>query len=284
MIGEDSVALISFRAGRMLQKGTSVTPDSRKGEVTLFETDEGLYRLIWKDRDTDQIDLDLFILPGEVTYSKIPRNGRIYLLKFKESNQRHFFWMQESSEDKDAQYEAALNRYLDPPADAAEMTDAPTLPVSTPVSVPPTPPSTPAQPILPTSPSSFPGPVRLENLQSVLSNLGLPLGSQTQPDPPDLGYITSPEAVAPILSSPDVIEQLKPLLPTDRLYNTGEDIASILRSPQFQQSVDSFAHALQTDQLAMLLVHLNLDPSIIPTCSSGVEAFLLAIQQKYQKK
>jgi len=38
MIGEDSVAVLSFRAGRMLQKGTSVAPDSRKGEVTLYQT------------------------------------------------------------------------------------------------------------------------------------------------------------------------------------------------------------------------------------------------------
>eukprot|EP01102_Stenamoeba_stenopodia_P007339 TRINITY_DN2056_c0_g1_i1.p1 TRINITY_DN2056_c0_g1~~TRINITY_DN2056_c0_g1_i1.p1 ORF type:complete len:177 (+),score=34.49 TRINITY_DN2056_c0_g1_i1:42-572(+) len=170
-----------------------------------------------------------------------------------------------------------INRYLDPVADT-EMTEAPTLPAATPLTAPtPTPAPASAQ-------STAPGPVRLENLQNVLSSLGLPLGTATQPDPPDLGFITSPEAVAPILNNPEVIEQLKPLLPTDRAYNTAEDIASILRSPQFQQSVDSFAHALQTDQLAMLLVHLNLDPSIIATCSSGVEAFLLAILQKHQKK
>jgi hypothetical protein len=48
------------------------------------------------------IDDDLILFPEEAEFKKIPNvKGRIYMLEFKSSNKKLFYWMQEPTEDHD---------------------------------------------------------------------------------------------------------------------------------------------------------------------------------------
>ena len=46
---------------------------------------------------------DLIIFPDDVEFKAVPActTGRVFVLKFKTSNKRMFFWMQEPKADKD---------------------------------------------------------------------------------------------------------------------------------------------------------------------------------------
>lgn len=46
---------------------------------------------------------DLIIFPGDAEFKRVTQcnTGRVYILKFKDSARKYFYWMQEPSEDKD---------------------------------------------------------------------------------------------------------------------------------------------------------------------------------------
>lgn len=48
--------LVEFRAGKMTLKGSTVTPDKRKGTVYIQQTDDSLIHFCWKDRTTGNVD------------------------------------------------------------------------------------------------------------------------------------------------------------------------------------------------------------------------------------
>ncbi|XP_065651953.1 proteasomal ubiquitin receptor ADRM1-B isoform X2 [Hydra vulgaris] len=95
--------LVSFRAGKMNLKGTTVTADKRKGLVYVYQSDDSLMHFCWKDRTTGTLEDDLIIFPDDVEFKRVNecKTGRVYVLKFKSSTRKFFFWMQEPKEDKD---------------------------------------------------------------------------------------------------------------------------------------------------------------------------------------
>jgi hypothetical protein len=54
--GSSSKYLVEFRAGKMTMKGSTVTPDKRKGQVYIQQTDDSLIHFCWKDRTTGNVD------------------------------------------------------------------------------------------------------------------------------------------------------------------------------------------------------------------------------------
>ena len=62
--------------------------------------------LQWKDRTTGTVEDDLIIFPDDVEFKAVPActTGRVFVLKFKTSNKRMFFWMQEPKTDKDEEF------------------------------------------------------------------------------------------------------------------------------------------------------------------------------------
>ena len=112
-----------------------VSPDKRKGMLTVlqvyicllsidiylvcFQSDDQLMHLQWKDRTTSTIEDDLIIFPDDVEFKAVPActTGRVFVLKFKTSNKRMFFWMQEPKSDKDEELCKKVNDNLNnPPA------------------------------------------------------------------------------------------------------------------------------------------------------------------------
>lgn len=80
------------------------------GYIYLHEDDEQLLHLCWRPRDAplDQPELDLLMFPTDCTFTPLgtdsdspsskKTNGRIYVLKFGSSSQRHLFWLQSKSQ------------------------------------------------------------------------------------------------------------------------------------------------------------------------------------------
>ena len=57
---------------------------------------------------------DLIIFPDDVEFKAVPActTGRVFVLKFKTSNKRMFFWMQEPKADKDEEFCKKVNENL----------------------------------------------------------------------------------------------------------------------------------------------------------------------------
>ncbi|KAK8733642.1 hypothetical protein OTU49_006403 [Cherax quadricarinatus] len=115
--------LVEFRAGKMYMKGQMVHPDKRKGLVYLYQADDSLMHFCWKDRGTGTVEEDLIIFPDDCEYKRVAQctTGRVYVLKFKSSSRRLFFWMQEPKTDKDDEQSRKVNELLNnPPAPGSQ--------------------------------------------------------------------------------------------------------------------------------------------------------------------
>jgi len=312
--------LVEFRAGRMRQRGKTVSPVTNKGSIQIVQgQDDGLVHFLWKDRTTGQVESDLTIFPGEATWKRVKQctTGRVYILEFKGQDRRLFFWMQEPSEEKDEEYTSKVNQYLNnPPAPEAgaggggghgfgDIDQNQLLAMMG--GAPPTrraPPSTAgAQPTAAPStaggagaggaagagagagagaagaaPRAVPsGQISNEQLQNILSGLGVEAGSaQSQPDA-SLPTLMNAEDILPLLNDPQVQERLLPLLPEGT--RSREELQELLRSPQFQQAVSQFNSALQSGQLNQLMPLLGL-PATGGGGQGGVDGLLRAVQER----
>ncbi|KAL7985637.1 hypothetical protein Chor_004207 [Crotalus horridus] len=115
--GSSSKYLVEFRAGKMSLKGSTVTPDKRKGLVYIQQTDDSLIHFCWKDRTSGNVEDDLIIFPDDCEFKRVPQctTGRVFVLKFKAGSKRLFFWMQEPKTEKDEEHCRKVNEYLNNP-------------------------------------------------------------------------------------------------------------------------------------------------------------------------
>eukprot|EP00096_Caligus_rogercresseyi_P008623 TRINITY_DN2782_c0_g1_i3.p1 TRINITY_DN2782_c0_g1~~TRINITY_DN2782_c0_g1_i3.p1 ORF type:complete len:370 (-),score=180.80 TRINITY_DN2782_c0_g1_i3:1682-2791(-) len=116
--GSGPKPLVEFRAGKMTMKGNMVHPDKRKGLVYIEQGEDQLMRFKWKDRVSGSVEDDLIIFPDDIEFKKVPActTGRVYLLKFKASSRKIFYWMQEPKSDRDEELAKKVNDYLNNPS------------------------------------------------------------------------------------------------------------------------------------------------------------------------
>ncbi|XP_063408115.1 proteasomal ubiquitin receptor ADRM1-like isoform X9 [Mytilus trossulus] len=109
--------LVEFRCGKMFMKEKMVHPDKRKGLLYVYQAEDSLMHFCWKDRGTGTIEDDLIIFPDDIEFKHVTQctTGRVYVLKFKTSSRKFFFWMQEPKNDKDEEYRKKVNEYLNNP-------------------------------------------------------------------------------------------------------------------------------------------------------------------------
>ncbi|MEQ2165112.1 hypothetical protein GOODEAATRI_013656 [Goodea atripinnis] len=208
--GSSSKYLVEFRAGKMTMKGSTVTPDKRKGQVYIQQTDDSLIHFCWKDRTTGNVDDDLIIFPDDCEFKRVNQctTGRVYVLKFKAGSKRLFFWMQVRS------WEGGLQSLLGNMSHNQLM-----------------------QLIGPTGlggiDSCFSSP--FQSVYGRHTNLHL-CGQPARLLPVDLASVLTPEVMAPILANPEVQQRLMPYLPSgESLPQSSEELHNTLSSPQFQQ-------------------------------------------------
>jgi len=350
--------LVEFKAGKMSLKGKMVHADTRKGMVYVYQSDDGLMHFCWKDRTSGSVEEDLIIFPDDCEYRAIPQctDGRAFVLKFKSTARRLFFWMQESSTAKDEEYVRKINDLLNnPPAlgsqssgrsigassaqallsgdlrdsdlhslignisqqqllqilgsgvpsmmgggsttttggtrsttTTSSSTTAASTTAST-ITASATATSTPAAPSTTTTsstasaktPSSTPrAPIQLKDLQNILSGMG---STDATPAPEvDLSLGLTSEALQPLLSDPAFVAALAPHLPAaDPPLPPAQQLQGTVASPQFQQAVGLFSHALGTGQLGPLVAQFGLgDAAVAAANSADMEAFVKALESK----
>uniref|UniRef100_A0A7E4VT73 Proteasomal ubiquitin receptor ADRM1 homolog n=1 Tax=Panagrellus redivivus TaxID=6233 RepID=A0A7E4VT73_PANRE len=116
--------LFEFRAGQArLEPGSTpekrkVVSDKTKGLVYIKQSQDQLMHFYWKNRETNQTDLDLIIFPGDTEFLKVKEcpDGRLFMLKFKNtSDERRLFWLQDPSKDRDDEIHRKTNDLLNNP-------------------------------------------------------------------------------------------------------------------------------------------------------------------------
>ena len=127
--GPEPVPLISFKAGKMIlspDRETNgkfqITADKRRGKIELAKGTDGLMHFRWVDRSSGRREDDRIVMPDDITFKKCKtgrENDRVILLKFRGGQQPLMFWMQEKSNEKDADNVSKLNEYANDPAAAA---------------------------------------------------------------------------------------------------------------------------------------------------------------------
>lgn len=112
--------LVEFRAGRMTMVGKMVHPDARKGLLYVYQAEDGLIHFCWKDRTTNKVEDDLIIFPDDCEFKRVEqcKTGRVFLLKFKSTSRRLFFWSQEPKGDKDEEWCRRINDVMNNPPTA----------------------------------------------------------------------------------------------------------------------------------------------------------------------
>ncbi|KAI5584269.1 hypothetical protein POPTR_006G078800v4 [Populus trichocarpa] len=252
--------MLEFRAGKMVFDGKKVVPDLRKGLVRVGRGEEGLLHFQWLDRNLNAVEDDQIIFPEEAVFEKVNQvSGRVYILKFNTDDRKLFFWMQEPKAEEDSQLCSSVNYYINLPLeflDEEEPDAAAPLQVSEDMLednvssragdlvVP----NLGAEAISDVTSSS--GPVKMEDLQRILSNIGA-RGGSGDPD--------------------EVIMRLQG-------HWTPEDILDLLQSPPFRQQVDSFTYVLRTGQID--LSQFGVDPS---KYKFTVLSFLEALEDSVSK-
>ncbi|KAK4798776.1 hypothetical protein SAY86_031102 [Trapa natans] len=93
------------------------------------------------------------------------------------------------------------------------------------------------------------GPVKLEDLQRILSSIG--------PEGFGLGDLLKPELIMPLMETLPLEQSLAPYLPEGQW--TPEEILELLQSPPFRQQVESFTYVLRTGQID--LSQFGIDPT-----------------------
>jgi len=121
-----STPIITFKAGRCDFSGRKVTPLPTPGYIYLYSEDD-MYHFCWRPRSAlaTEPDIDLLMIPGDGAFEPVvkdrdtddlhsPTTGRIFVLKFNSSSQKHFFWMQSKTQDKagDLSYVGGRDRRL----------------------------------------------------------------------------------------------------------------------------------------------------------------------------
>ncbi|PIA13844.1 adhesion regulating molecule [Coemansia reversa NRRL 1564] len=341
--GQGSVpgSLAEFKAGRLFRDGETnwVRPDPRRGYCYIKKEDDGLLRFCWKDRQAGaQVEEELIVFPGDVYLERVQQSsGRVYVLKFKSSSQRVFFWMQEpdadaddelisrvnsvlgeggeddmdiygaaeeeeeEEEDDDDESRLLLHRHTSREAEAlsrhneqlalAQSSDlhVGSLPSAQVGGVPGTnlrrsSQQLPGGDVEPADSGSVAGmgASQLSHLRQLMSNIQVPEGydSHAADDTRiNLADVLTPSNLRAVLEDSRLRSSLFPTLP-DNIPRTRQGIDNVIRSPQFQQSLDSLSYLLESGQLAPLVTQLGLDPE----AGTSVAAFLEAIEKQLENE
>ncbi|KAI0269905.1 adhesion regulating molecule [Gloeopeniophorella convolvens] len=262
--------ILAFKAGRAFRReGTNVVESNTdKGAIVIERGEDELLHFMWKNRVTEETEEDLILFPTDASFARVSQaSGRIYVLKFSSSDQRHFFWMQDASSERDEEFAFHVNRLLQIPGyiPVWGVTDSTS---QTPGA------STSSQPAA-TGSAGQPTPEQLDQLRSLVAHMSG--GASAEPEL-SLTDVLTTENLNPLFSShPELIQTIFPQLPPDLPATPSPEVLSqIVSSPQFRGAVASFDRALRTGLLGGLVRQLGLPEE----AGTSVEAFLRAIREQ----
>ncbi|OQS04878.1 proteasomal ubiquitin receptor ADRM1 [Thraustotheca clavata] len=127
--GGTRASLVEFNAGKMTtapkETGSTklvITPDLQKGKIVLVRGDDQLLHFQWKNRTTGAVVDDFIIFPNDASFQKVDTgrpNDRVYVLQYKGSSRRFFFWMQNKDGSKDVEQAKKVDDLMNSTAPAA---------------------------------------------------------------------------------------------------------------------------------------------------------------------
>ncbi|KAI0059537.1 adhesion regulating molecule [Artomyces pyxidatus] len=262
----DRSTILAFKAGRAFRReGTNtVEPHAEKGAVVIAKGEDELLHFMWKNRVTEETDEDLILFPTDASFTRVSQaSGRVYVLKFSSSDQRHFFWMQDGSAARDEEFAYHVDRLLQIPGYIPVwQAAAPEAPQA----------STSAQPAASASTAT---PEQLAQLRALVDQMS----GATHFEPEFfLSDVLTPANFTPLFTShPELISTIFPHLPPDLpTPPSAEVLTQIVSSPQFRGAVLGFDRALRTGLLGGLMRQLGLPEE----AGTSVEAFLRAIREQ----
>ncbi|KAJ3297073.1 adhesion regulating molecule 1 [Borealophlyctis nickersoniae] len=267
-------SLVEIKAGKCTREGSMVKPEAKKGLLYLTQSEDSLMHLCWKDRKTNAVEDDLIIFPEEAELLRVTQSaGRVYVLKFKTSSQRLFFWVQEPKADKDEETIKKFNNLINNPPGSGGGDDE----LST----------NEIMQLLqqsrggggPSSSPTTPGPpsAQLEQLQNILRNINVS-GTTPSSGQSDISSALTPETVGPLLNNPNISAALFPEIPV-RSDRTPEEIRAIIQTPEFTQTAQRLVSGLNSGQLGPLQSAIGSNEDL-----AAVQAFLQALQDNISRR
>jgi len=262
------------------------------------KTTDGLIQFSWRDKTTGTVAEELILFPDDAVFRKVKEsNGRVYLLEFKNSNRKLFYWMQDKSDEKDQENCQLINKYINNPNSGNTQGGGTegksggsinsqqlynilnrtrqglnqTGSTRTGSTEPPT-------TNQPTNEGEQPQQhINLSHLRSLLETHSKPTG-------PTLIQILDPNEIQKSGVLDNVtINALKEFLPEGN-ESTPQSVMQNIRSPQFQQALDTFYYALRNSpDFAGVLLSLGIDPNLAGP-NTTIEEFLIALQDVVNKK
>jgi hypothetical protein len=306
LAGSDSQTICSFNCGRLNVVSGTAKADPRKGNLSLRRTLDGLMSLCWKDRSTEVVEEELFVMPGDATMKLLPQKGRVYVLEFSENGGRKvLFWSQEKDPAVDEAAVKRINSFLaaDQPSGqetpATSQTSAPAAGGASAASATVT---TPTPDLATANLATLDPNVFMQMMTQYRSSHGLGpavglghgAGSSHQSRTPEqladlraqykkaqeanlglMSEVFASKHMLPILarlesSDEAAVGELQKLLP-EGLQNQ-EELNTMAMSPQFQQAVEAFAGGVQTGLAGPLLAQFG-----ITDAGPGVSGLLDAL-------
>ena len=96
--------LIEFNAGKMIRKDKGrLSADKRKGLLFIYQSDDSLMHFCWKDLTSGIVEDDLIVFPTKIETKHVITctTGRLYYIRFKNSDMKLYFYMQNSGTNTD---------------------------------------------------------------------------------------------------------------------------------------------------------------------------------------
>lgn len=269
--------LITVDAGRCERSGSTIVPQPAHGKIILRVVEDGLLSFIWKRNDGEIMD-DLIIMPGDCTFSIAGNpDNRTFVLKFLSSSLRNFYWFHAEDKSKDTELCKRIDDILTNPIVEEEDSED-------------------INPDIDMSVSQKPvynkDILNSDWLRSLVAGIQVPgnsgtagkgnSGTSAQSKWKDISLlqVLSPENLGNLFDSPDTCAELYPYLP-ENCPKTPYELKDVVRSPQFQHGVRSLSQAIQSGQLAPLLMELGVEANG-PVFS--VQQFLDAVEENARKK
>ncbi|KAI9273657.1 proteasome complex subunit Rpn13 ubiquitin receptor-domain-containing protein [Sporodiniella umbellata] len=262
--------LVEFNAGKCIREGSTLKPDTRKGVIYL--------------------DQDFIIFPEEADFVHVKEctTGRVYVLKFKSSSQKQFYWMQNKSEDKDKELVRKVNQTINDPSSASDQGSFDNAAQSD---------------FMQMLSGGAQGEIEMsqENLLHFIENAGLRGSLSSLPRQQhisstawnqlkekldeisveehvslDLGDALNTEAANAILGDADIRSSLFPFIPSSDSKRTKEQIEQLVQEQQFQKRLQAINKAIEQDRMNTILDDLNSEKNL--------KSFLKAVEEQAKEK
>ncbi|KAK4519075.1 phosphatidylinositol-4- kinase [Mucor velutinosus] len=272
--------LVEFNAGKVVREGSTLKPDTRKGVVYMDQSDDQLMHFYWKERKAADPEDDFIIFPDEAELLRVNEctTGRVYILKFKSSSQKVFYWMQSKNDEKDEELVSRVNQLINDPQSAANdgggqgdldmnMTQDNLLQFIQN-----------AGGLSGNLSSSLPGATgnviaasKWSELHNTLADINVPEEQASL----DLGDALDADAANAILGDSEIRSALFPFV-SESSERSADEIAQLVQSQQFQQRLQTLNAALQQDALTSIVEALETEKDI--------KSFLKAVEEQAKRK